>query len=457
MKNEQMNLNEIKFELNLKSRTKKSRQEEAIFKLKQIYPFEINTNSIYIEETEKKDYFNVYINHDKKNTHNKKIVIHSLLLAIIFISLLCAILVSQHLSKLHKAEIAVQRKIELEQKERIKKENENLQKLQELELQWLTISHNKYEKIYPHIQLLYSLVGKDSFIESLVIENDSFTMEIRTTDSISLLSRFEHSYGVFEVKLSRTTIVDKKDLINLSGKFNRNILLADKSLTTEQQIDFYEKLLDENERITNAKQSRDLSDYVGEVRNLLHKNSCMEQYLVLKGEKDNLELEILCYSSSKDILNFINLVQQSQNIYDIKKLKIQVSEFANRTLTELCFKTGIVLTSEKTDLKYLDSLTDISVKDISQSFYKPTVNRNATSITQTQKQPESKVQKTLQKLSYIGYTKASGIEFYIVKNEEFGNVIKLEKTDSESDHDCIYEQNGKLIAKIKNNYYEVIK
>ena len=324
MKNEQMNLNEIKFELNLKSRTKKSRQEEAIFKLKKIYPFEINTNSIYIEETEKKDYFNVYINYDKKNTHNKKIVIYSLLLAIIFISLLCAILVSQHLSKLHKAEIAVQRKIELEQKERIKKENENLQKLQELELQWLTISHNKYEKIYPHIQLLYSLVGKDSFIESLVIENDSFTMEIRTTDSISLLSRFEHSYGVFEVKLSRTTIVDKKDLINLSGKFNRNILLADKSLTTEQQIDFYENLLDENERITNEKQSRDLSDYVGEVRNLLHKNSCIEQYLVLKGEKDNLELEILCYSSSKDILNFINLVQQSQNIYDIKKLKIQV-------------------------------------------------------------------------------------------------------------------------------------
>ena len=99
------------------------------------------------------------------------------------------------------------------------------------------------------------------------------------------------------------------------------------------------------------KQGITVSEYIKNIRSIMHKNSCNVQYIQLKGKSGNAEIEFFVLSSSKNILNFIREIQEGEeNLIAIKSFALRNSEDRGRIQTTVCFDTGIEFKQNDTPL-----------------------------------------------------------------------------------------------------------
>ena len=457
MRQEVMTEGLVTYNLELKSRSKKGRTEEALLKLAALYPYDITNKNIFIKESGQKGSFTVFINNsgfEEKKLNYKKIGIIALVAAV---SLIFSCLILQKTLKNRAYVIAEQKRLEAEEKKKIEAQKELKTKLTALEEKWSILEDGSFSKVFNRLQIIYSLLPRQTVIEQLNIDGDTLNMEVTIGDSTKVLSSFEESKNLSNVKLSRASVNDKKDVASISGNFIRKTIRAENTESLENQILFYEGLINAYEHRKELQQNTNISEYISNIRSCLHKNGCSEQYVQVKGEKENLNVEVFVLSSAKSLLNFLSEIQSGEeNLFDIKSFHLRNSENQTKLQSVILFNSGINI-KEKNDFESIQSdIEKITSSEISTVLYKKSTPKIASPKNVVTEKKTFVNTKKLRSLSYIGLSAVNGERFVIAKDEEMNVIYKLPVTDSERNGNfCLDDGSGVYKAKIKNEWYEV--
>lgn len=449
----------MEFEFNLIAKTKSGIEKEALEKVKFVYPYKIDKENILIEETNQKGLFRITVNKNgfaKNEVNYLKISIFFIITALIFI-LSVVFIRNQIMNK--KAESLEKKQIEKINEERIKLQKEKLNQFKEIETEYEIIEKQKYENVYGRIELIYSLLLPSTTIENLNIDDDNFYIDLTTKDTSKLLSNFENSPLLSGIQMNRTTVL-QKDIISINGSFLKHIERTGDNLSIEEKINFYNAKISLYKSRKEKQNNTQVSAYINRIRTVLHKHNCSEQYIQIKGAKENLEAEVLFYSSAENIFRFLNEIQSgTENLYDIKSFHLRNSENQQHIQSVITFKTGISLKSseEITDLEEIEKFTP---KEMSSALYKaPSVKIPEKKVeTVERKTSETKVPQRLRKLNYIGLTKINGKNYVMAKDSEMNVIYKLQLSSSETEGDfCLLLSDGNYKAKIRDEWFEVKK
>lgn len=447
----------VTYNLELKSRSKKGRTEEALLKLAALYPYDITNKNIFIKESGQKGSFTVFINNsgfEEKKLNYKKIGIIAFVAAV---SLIFSCLILQKTLKNRAYVIAEQKRLEAEEKKKIEAQKELKTKLTALEEKWSILEDGSFSKVFNRLQIIYSLLPRQTVIEQLNIDGDTLNMEVTIGDSTKVLSSFEESKNLSNVKLSRASVNDKKDVASISGNFIRKTIRAENTETLENQILFYEGQINAYEHRKELQQNTNISEYISSIRSCLHKNGCSEQYVQVKGEKENLNVEVFVLSSAKSLLNFLSDIQSGEeNLFDIKSFHFRNSENQTKLQSVILFNSGISI-KEKNDFESIQSdIEKITSSEISTVLYKKSTPKNISPKKVVTEKKTFVSTKPLRALSYIGLSAVNGEKYVIAKDEEMSVIYKLPVADSErSGNFCMDDGSGVYKAKIKNEWYEV--
>lgn len=450
-----------KFSLPLKSHTKKKRLLEAKNELMNVYPFEVSEENILIVKSDRKNFFDVYISKEKIR---QKADIKKMAFIIFLLSLAIAavLIVLQQAAKKNMEVVAEQKRKERQRLEEEKMQKEKEEKLERLKNEYIRIKDDEYEKIYPYIERIYSAMTEKTTVENISIDKNIFTIEVTAKDAVQILSNFEKSNAFSFVKMNRTSIKDKTETVTFSGEFSRFIKESPCSLSVDEQTEFYEGEISRIKGRTEKMSEVPLSEYVKNIRDILRKNNCSEQYIQLRGKEKSAQVEFFILSSSKSILQFISEIQNGEeNLIDIKSIKIHNSREQDKMQTTICFDSGIELKQDnEKPTEYTDK--EIDLASIDRIFYKEPFKKNAVSKTPLQKtfqvqQQAKQVPSALKKLTYIGLTKSNGKTLVIVKDEDMQSIYKLALTDTQTGGDFCIETDTGYRARLRGEYYEVKK
>lgn len=450
-----------KFSFPLKAHSETKKIFEAKKVLADIYPFEVKSENIFISKASKKGFYDVYISNEKIKKTRNTVQYLLILMSIIFIGICFSFIVHYEIEKNEKFSIA--------QKEydRQELENQKIQKEKEIKLESLKKEYNEkkyeqYEKIYPYIKRIYSVMLENSTIENILIEKNLFSVEVTTNDAMKILENFESNEAFCAIKMNRTTVKDGIETVTYSGLFSKFWKEADVSLSIDEKLNFYGKELELINLRAERMQTLQLSEYIRGIRETLRKAGCSEQYIQLRGKEKSTEVEFFILSSSRDILNFINKIQERENnLVDIKQIRIRNSVERDRLQTTICFDSGIMpkqngdsgLFSEYEDQK-------IDLSEIDKIFYKVPISNSPVKKVQ-RRQSIMSVQESqsfqMKKLLYIGLTKTGGKALVIVKDDDMDVIYKLVLSECEIDGDFCIKTDSGYKAKIHNEYYEVKK
>lgn len=450
----------LRFTIALKSHTRRKKALEAKRVLADIYPYEVEEDHLLIIKTDRKGFYDVFIAKEETNQsiNRKKVllsvmcVIGAVLLALFFL----------HKISLKNKEIQIsqrERERHAQEEERVQKEKEN--KLEELKKKYDAGMESSYEKIYPCLERLYSVMTQNTTVENLSIEKNTFTVEVTTRDALNILSNFESSKAFSSIKMNRSTVKNGIESVAYNGEFSRYWDHANPTKSMDERIEFYSKNLDRMNEKWQLLQEKPLSEYIKDIRNVLRKNNCLEQYIQLRGKEKNAEVEFFILSSSRNLLNFINEIQKGDgNIMYIKSLRIRNSEDRNRIQTTIRFDSGIELKKEG-ERQIENAVIEAELSDMERIFYKKSAPKS-TEIKTVKAVPKSlPMQKTsvryVKTLSYLGITKSSGRTLVIAKDDDMGAIYKLVLVDEETRNDCCIVSEYGYKAKIRGEYYEVKK
>lgn len=453
-----------KFTLRLKSHTSRKRISEAKSALAGLYPFEINEKKLFILKADIKGQYDVYLSKEeiKREPDIKKLCL-AILPGVLILAIL--ILAVRHSALKNTESLRARKELEEQklEKERLHKENE--EKLAQLKKTYSEKKHLEYEKIYPCIERIYSAMAeKTAIIENISIQRNAFTVEATAKDAVSILASFEKSRAFTSVKMNRTTVKNGTETVSYNGEFSRLWKEADEKSSLGKKIEFYETELLKMQSRAEEKQGVTVSEYIKNIRSIMHKNSCNEQYIQLKGKSGNAEIEFFVFSSSKGILNFIKEIQEGEeNLIDIKSFALRNSENRSRIQTTVCFDTGIEFKQNDTPFsEYAGKKIDLS--EIDRIFYKAPSAKNiaiktesAKNRTTSAKANEQAALSKIKKLTYIGRTKVNGKDFVIAKDDGMGSIYKISLAKTEAAGDFCIQTDGGYRAKIRGEYYEVKK
>ena len=461
-----------KFRLPLKSRSEKNRVLEAKKTLSGIYPFAVDIENIFVSKTDSKGIYDVYVSKEKirRSGNSSKII---LVLASLFVSsVMIGFGISLRIKNNESASIA-QKELERQKAENLRIKKEKEETLEKLKTDYEKKLSESYEKIYPYMERIYLAIGDNSTVENISIAKESFSIEVTTKDAVRILKNFESNAVFRSIKMNRSTVKNRTETVTYSGEFSKFWKKPDESLGIDERISFYRQEIDIIDSRKNKIRELMLSEYIREIRNVLRKNGCSEQYIQLRGGEKSAEVEFFLLSSSRSMLNFIKNVQDGEeNLIDIKQIRIRNSEVRNRVQTSICFDSGIELKDNEGILSEY-SEKKIGLSEINKIFYKAPSKKGGSTNAQGRKLKSNAVRQVrpknsgqpalvkknikLKKLSYIGLTKTGGKTLVIAKDDEMGSLFKIPLCESETEGDFCIRTGAGYTAKVRGEYYEVKK
>lgn len=453
------------FSLKLRSKTDSGRLKEAKMLLKDVYPYELDEKNLYIEKSVVKGFYDVYISKEevKKESNVKGLVLLSISL---FVLATISILIIRHgVMENQNAMIIQKEKEELKNLE-IKEQKEKEERLEKVRKEYSKKAEAGYEKIFPYIEKIYSCVSENTTIENISIEKDSFSSEVTTRDALKVLENFEKNSAFNSVKMNRTTVKNDRETVVYSGTFVRGIKEAEVNNSLEKKIEFYESELNKIKAREDKVRALRISEYIRIVRDVLRNDGCTEEYIQLRGKDSSTEIEFFILSSSTNILRFIKDIQEgSENLFDIKQIKIRNSEERNRFQTTICFDAGINIDTEKDEIALIEDGT-FQISEIDKAFYKVSRAKSAESNPyagvafqrmQAVETNVKKIQTPVKTLSFLGLTKSGSDTFVMAKDNDMGSIYKLKLSENGPDENTCINNGLSYMAKIHGEYCEVKK
>lgn len=377
----------------------------------------------------------------------------SILLIILFMILVNKVEKIIEVNKSKQAEIDIQKKQILEKEQQLNDELNLLIKEYERKVK------NSNKKNYPIINIIYSCLNKNTIINSLSIQKNNFSIEIKTDNSLEVLSKFESNYKIETIVMNRIANESGKEYVSFTGAIKNDFVYADKNLSNIEKINHYKKLLED------VCYEENFSEYVAEIKNIIMQNNCQQEYMQVKLNNDLIDLECNVKGTGKNILSFIKAIDDSPNNIEIKNLRIR--NIINSSVCNLMviFETKInkknVLEDEIKDYDYVEKLP----QEIGKVFGNDNerIINTKSRIAKKNIVLENKTEKIIQsrkkiKLNYIGKgsnSNFSNILFF--KNPISGQIYKLPVVNDFIDQNCCIDVVNKYIVLIDGEEYEVDK
>lgn len=462
--NNEMNISLFqKYTLKLNSRTERRMLSEAKTLLRDIYPYEVSEKNLYLEKSKEKGFYDIYVS---KEEIKKKTKINGLIIFGVLFSILIAISILVVRRGLIEKEntIVIQREKEEIENQKIKEKQEKESRLDNLKQKYLTTINAEYEKIFPFIERIYSCMSGNTTIENITLEKSGFSVEVTTKDALKVLGNFENSVAFNSVKMNRTTVKDKEEIVIYSGTFVKVIETPKNVITIDEKLNFYENELNRVKLRKEKIGSMKLSEYIGKIREVLRKSGCTEEYIQIKGTGISTEIQFFIISSSSEILSFLKSIQdESENLFDISQVKIRNSEDRNNIQTTVCFDSCISLDAEKRAIEELKD-EEYQISEIDKAFYKVSNVRmtrpkiNSTETVQKKTETEKTIDKKtmpVKALYYLGLTKSGNETFVMAKDDDMGSIYKLKLSETGPEENMCIKSNYAYLAKIRGEYFEV--
>jgi len=436
------------YKVSLTSKTQKLRAEEALIQLKKLYPYEISIDNIFIEKSDEKNQYSVYVCPHAIEDARKSRTIHN----IIWIGSICLfILITLFLSFLVRhmvnANLKEKERIEKENVEKIKEQKQAEQKLDELKSRYEQLTVIFHSNIYKQICNIYECFTPDCRIESLSIKNDNYFFEISTNDAVKILENLENCSAMQNVVMNKTLVKSNQEIVSYSGTFLKRNVFPSETLPLMEKCKFYENHCNELETKLKILSTRSISEYTREIRNFIKKNGCKEETFQIRKNNNITLLECNMQAESKNILKFL---QSIQNDHEVESLILRNDN--GMLHLQILFWTGIPYKNDSADLYTENDMKVFQPEEINKVF-------GAAVKTETEinkKVIEVKNTYSMRKLNYIGKTKIADKELIIVKDPEYETLYKLEFVESPTEKDCCYKnEKGNYIASINKTLYEV--
>lgn len=156
-----------KYTLHLKAKTERKRIIEAEKALGTLYPFEIKDKNILIDGKGRKGFYDVYVSQTeiKKSVNSIKTIVFAVIL---LFSLSAVFLLVWYKMQEDKKNILAQKENEKTEAENIRIQKEKEEKLNALQKEYESLFALRYEKIYPRMERIYSIMTKGSTIENIL-------------------------------------------------------------------------------------------------------------------------------------------------------------------------------------------------------------------------------------------------------------------------------------------------
>jgi len=223
-----------KFLFELKSISKKKQYGEVIEKLRYEFPYKVQKDNIFIEKTNKKGFYNIYITAEKIHKHSSKRI--CILLVILFlITIVCFCIINNEIKKI-KYEKTLQIENEKNNLQKIEQQQQDEIKLNELKYEYNELFYNQLDEIYSQLEIIYSVLTENSFIENLYIEKNTFSLGIITKDAIQIFENFENHKLLSNVKMTRTTITGDEEVVTYIGNFIKQQIKHETNLNIKESI-----------------------------------------------------------------------------------------------------------------------------------------------------------------------------------------------------------------------------
>ena len=355
-------------------------------------------------------------------------------------------------------QIAEQHEIEEQNKLKIQEQKADEKKLAELKAEFEKYEQTRNKKMYKTINLVYNNLDKNCVVESLSIQKNLFQIDVRTKNSLEILSNFEKDSNIEQIKMNRTAIDSGLEYVSYAGKIINEYKEPEPLLSTKEKIAFYENLLKETEHEVI------FSEYAKNVRKYLNSNNCSEIYMQVKDDNGLIELECAFKGSGTSIISFVKAIDDSKENIEVKSLRIKNIKDAGLCNANIKFDTHIDIDSIKDENIEIIAYNEANPSDIGKVFKSTAAPKRTAVVSKprvvvnNQVKTENKIPKKIEKLEYLGKGSSSaGTRLIFVKNPFTGEIYKLPVVNEPVSGDYCLEFSNKYQAFIANNEYEVRK
>ncbi|MCR5614011.1 hypothetical protein [Treponema sp.] len=268
------------------------------------------------------------------------------IVAIFFVSIIALFVLCFRIHKNAVKEFASKQILAQKENERLLKEKSDKEKLSALEKKYVEQEKGKTLEIYKTLSIIHKCLGTDSYINDLSIDGNFFELNLSTKNALLVLSDFEKNKNIEFIKLNQSSVSQNEEYASFSGKVKRAYVMPDEKLNINEKILFYERNIFDFVNLEN------LSTYAEQIRAILEKSLCKEEYIQIKTSGKTFELECYLKSLGENLLSFIYACE-SESI-KIKSVKIRNEKFRQCSAL-IRFDTGILEDS----VKKTDNLSDV--------------------------------------------------------------------------------------------------
>ena len=427
-----------------------------------------DVQKIFIDKSKTKRRDIIYISNPKNRIRNLLILLLSFIMgALIFYK------ISSHFIQVNLQEKQIMEDQLKRQQEELKQKQELNKKLEDLKQEYTSLMNNQYPDVYETISVIIRNLEKETKIENLSIEKNTFEVDMYTKNALKVLNNFEADPYISNIKMNRSVIEGNREYTVYSGTSSKIYEYYDKDKTLQEQIDFYTNKINDYNKDNHVLLSR----YIQDIRDLLSKTDCKELYLSIKTDNEYLIVELSVQADKTNLFNYLKMNMEIEPKKIIKTARIKTK--TNQKLEAvLLFNTRIKKESlnRETNSNFM-AIQSLLPKDLAekfgtekriqsstsniQSYNSVSLNRAQASSNTEVKSNKQTVQKrqTVTSLIYVGKGGITDADKYIfVKENRETQVFKLRfnSVDDKSGNYYFTDENGKLKAFYKGYYVEVI-
>ncbi len=410
-----------------------------------------NTVLITQEEVLKKSSEKDIIYQNAKEHKKKEFIKKTLFVILIFTTVSLAFYI-RHKSILTDKRIKENHLIAKAREETILKEKEA--KLKELKEKYEGFKKEKYMSVYKGLSVISNCLSSDASIEEITVEKESFSIELKTKNSIREFENLEKAPYLRNITMSRASVEEGFEKVSFTGKTVKEKLnepgLEEK---IDRKIDFYKSEIKKIETDIEKQKKVLPSEYAKKIRMLLRESKCTEEYLTFREGLDGIVLEVFLRVEVRRILSFLEKADTDEKL-KIKSVKIR--NLGGDFLTVIEFETGIKKENETKTAEI--KIQKINASDVSKKFKSET--KRKTSVVKK----DSSFKKTFIKnhsFEYFGQADEKNGAIVFLRDKDFGNILQLplkDELNADGKDSCVLsEDRNALILSINGLLYEVKK
>ncbi len=264
-----------------------------------------------------------------------------------------------------KIEAEQQKLFEEEQRKKIEAAALLKKQVEEARSAYVKMESERHGDIFLMSSVIYDCLGKDVKVSNLSMSGKKFELDVYTPDSVKLLSKFEGSRFIENIKLNRSVKDGNREYASFSGSVCRYIPFPDDDLPDEEKLLYYRQALDTRAEEDEMRSAMSVSEYAAGIRSLFSETKCQEDYIQIKPNGENVELECFLKSGGSNIFDFLMKAEKNIPPIDFLSVRIKNSDKDNTVTSVLNMNTGIKMDALRDEFSYTDKdLEKLSVTPV---------------------------------------------------------------------------------------------